>query len=114
MLYPTAVPLEPLLGYARQAAQTAVAAAAAAAPFGAIPVARRRHDAHSAPSPHELPVEQLPPPPPYPPAGYALTTLGPFVSEAPPHNVPTPRGHPHPYGLPPSYVAVTLVRVLPL
>jgi hypothetical protein len=59
-------------------AQTAHAAATAATVVRDPPLAHRRHDAHSEPSPHELPVEQLPPPPPYLPAGYALSTLGPF------------------------------------
>jgi hypothetical protein len=36
-------------------------------------------------------VEHLPPPPPYPPAGYALSTLGPLFPESPPHHVPTSR-----------------------
>jgi hypothetical protein len=63
-LHPTAVPRDPLLGYARPDAETAVAAAAAASLIGDIPVAHCRHDAHSEPSPHEMPVEQLPPPPP--------------------------------------------------
>jgi hypothetical protein len=76
LLYPTVVPPDPLLGYARLDAQTAVAAAAVAAPFGDIPIAHRRHDAHSAPSPHELPVEQLRAPPPYPPAGYVSKLRG--------------------------------------
>jgi hypothetical protein len=89
---------------ARLDARTAHAAVAVATLAGDPHVAHRRHDAHGESLPHELPVEQLPPPPPYPPARHALLTLGPFFSEAPPHNVPTPRGHPHPYG-PPLAVA---------
>jgi hypothetical protein len=98
----------PLLGYApltkgsffpdaRLTAQTAHTAVVGD-PF----VAHRRHDAHSEPSPHELPVEQLPPPPLDPPAGYALPTLGPLFPEAPPHHVPASRGRTHPYGPPPA------------
>jgi hypothetical protein len=51
---------------ARMDARTAHALAAVAVAIGATLVAHRRHDAHSEPSPHELHVEQLPPPPPFP------------------------------------------------
>jgi hypothetical protein len=68
----------PLFPDARLDAQPAHDAATAAVAVGDPHVAHRRHDAHSEPSPHDLPVEQLPPPPLYPPAGYALPILGPF------------------------------------
>ena len=80
-------------------AQPAHDAAFAAASVGDPHVALRRHDAHTAPQPH-LPAERLPPPPPYPLAGYALPDPGPFFPEAPPPRVPASRGHPHPYGPP--------------
>jgi hypothetical protein len=35
-------------------------------------------------------VDLLQPPPPYPPAGHALPTLGPLFPKAPPHHVPPP------------------------
>jgi hypothetical protein len=85
---------------ARLDAQTANTAGTVATLVGDTPVAQRRRDAPREPSHHELPVEQLPAPPQYPPAGYALPHLGPLFAEAPPHHVSTSRGHPHPYGLP--------------
>jgi hypothetical protein len=59
-------------------------------------VTHRLHDAPREPPRHEQPVELRPPPSPYPPDGYAPPTNGPLFPEAPPHHVPTSRGHPHP------------------
>jgi hypothetical protein len=82
---------------ARLDAQMAHAAAAVAAVVGDPPLAHRRHDALGEPSPHELPVERLPPPPPYPPGGYVLPTHGPLFPEAQPHHAPASRGPPPPF-----------------
>jgi hypothetical protein len=67
---------------ARLKAQMAHAALAVATHVGDPHVAQRRHDAPREPSRLELLVEQLPPPPPYPLAGYALPNLGPLFPEA--------------------------------
>jgi hypothetical protein len=79
---------------ARLDAQTANAAAAAATPVADPLVAQRRHDAHHDPPRHEQ-SEDLPPPLPYPAAGYAHPTHGPLFPEAPPYRAPISRGHPH-------------------
>jgi hypothetical protein len=80
-------------------AHTANVAAAAASIVADPTIAQRRHDAHCEP-PRQKQPEDLPPPPPYPHAGYAPPTHGPLFPEAPLYRAPTSRGHPRPYGPP--------------
>ena len=85
---------------ARMDAQAANVAPVVACTVADPLVTQRRHDAHREPSRHGQPVDLLPPLPHTPLHVYALPTHGPLFSEAPPHHVPTSRGHTHPHGPP--------------
>jgi hypothetical protein len=82
-----------------QTADVADVVVVVAANFDTL-VARRHRDAQRDAPRNDPNLDHLPPYPPHPLLGYPPHTHGPFFPTDHPLHVPSPRGQPHPYGLP--------------